>query len=215
VARTYFFTPPTNYQIATAYPLIIAFHGSGDNGANVRGYYGLEEPAKGQALFVYPSGNAADGGWSLANDGPDVKLVDAILKELLASYCVDTDAVFATGFSYGGWMATQIACARPMVIKGIAPVAGGGPQGSCSSATPAMIIHGSADGAEPIVAGENARNHYRDTNGCQSSSQPASPSPCVSLNGCKSPVLWCEHAGGHEIPTFARQGMWDFFESLH
>jgi poly(3-hydroxybutyrate) depolymerase len=214
--RSYFFVPPTDYSPNKPYPIVIGFHGAGGNGENARGHFALEAPAQGQALFAFPSGNQGDGGWALTNDGPDMKLVDAILAEVEQHYCVDKAAVFAVGFSYGGWMATQVACARPALVRGIASIAGGGPMGGCSSAVAAMIIHGTADGAEPIAAGEGSRNHFRETNGCGAGSAATDPAPCVAFDACSAghPLLWCAHGGGHDIPDFGRPAIWNFFQSL-
>lgn len=214
--RSYFFVPPASYSSAKAYPIIVGFHGGGGNGQNGHDYFALEAPTGGQALLVFPSGNQGDGGWALQNEGPDMLLFDAILSEVEQAYCVDRARVFATGFSYGGWMATQVACARPNVVRAISSIAGGGPMGQCSAAVAAMIIHGTADGAEPIAAGEASRDRFRGSNGCGTGTSATDPAPCVAYAGCAAgePLLWCAHPGDHGIPDFARKGMWDFFMGL-
>jgi poly(3-hydroxybutyrate) depolymerase len=120
------------------------------------------------------------------------------------------------GFSYGGWMATQAGCARPDVFRAIASAAGGGPQGSCSSPVAAMLMHGRSDDAEPIGSGERSRDHFVESNGCESATAPAQPSPCVSYAGCEptKDVLWCAFDGVHQVPDFGPAGMWNFFSRL-
>ena len=215
-ARSYLLVPPESYNKDTAYAVIFAFHGSGGNGAGLRQSVGLEAVTEKKAIFVYPDG--AGGIWDLKNNGSDAKLFDSIMTTLSANWCVDTGAVFALGFSYGGWAATQIASARPNVVRAIASIAGGGPQGSSNSdpAVAAMIIHGKADTAEPIAAGVSSRDHFVRINGCASTSKAASPAPCLAYDGCKpkKSVYWCEHDGGHGVPDFAPSGMWAFFNSM-
>jgi polyhydroxybutyrate depolymerase len=214
--RGYFLVPPTGYDSKTPYALVFAFHGAGGDGSGLRGYFGLEAASKGQAIFVYPDG--LGGIWDLKNDGPDAKLFDALLTTLEDAWCIDKGSVFTAGFSYGGWAATQMAKARPAVVRGVASIAGGGPQGGGSKDAPvaAIIVHGSSDGAEPIAAGESSRDHFLATNGCGATSSDVAPAPCKTYAGCMTgkAVQWCQHAGGHEVPAFAPTGIWGFFASL-
>jgi poly(3-hydroxybutyrate) depolymerase len=215
-ARSYFISPPKNYKSNTAYPLVFVFHGGGDNGKSMQGWSGLEAGATTGALFVYPDG--LGGIWDLKNDGPDTKLFDRLVTTLEDEWCIDKTAIFAAGFSYGGWAATQLAVARPTVVRAVASIEGGGPQGGKSSdpAVAAMIIHGTEDTAEPIAAGISSRNHFVSTNGCGNTTSAMTPSPCVAYNGCKDgkSVAWCEHPGAHEIPSFSPAGIWNFFMNV-
>jgi len=211
--RGYFLAPPTPYDNGTPYAVVFAYHGSGGSGSSFRPAGGVEGAAANQAIFVYPDG--AGGIWDLKNNGSDAKLFDAILATLSANWCIDTGAVFAVGFSYGGWAATQMASARPAAVRAVASIEGGGPQAASNSdpAVAAMIIHGKDDTAEPLASGESSRDHFLKTNGCGNTSSPLNPAPCVTYSGCKpkKSVAWCQHDGGHEIPAFSAAGIWAFF----
>jgi polyhydroxybutyrate depolymerase len=215
-SRGYFLAPPAPYDSGTAYAVVFAYHGSGGNGSGLRGYFGLEAASAGKAIFVYPDG--VGGIWDLKNSGSDAKLFDAVLATLSANWCIDTGAVFAAGFSYGGWAATQMAAARPTVVRGVASIEGGGPQGASNDdpAVAAMIIHGKNDGAEPLASGEGSRDHFLKIDGCGSTSSAITPAPCVTYANCKpqKAVAWCEHDGAHEIPAFAPAAIWAFFSSV-
>lgn|GEM_PF-2551332 len=214
-SRGYLLVPPTPYDKDTPYSVVFAFHGGGANGASFRPSF--EAETANQAIFVYPDG--AGGVWDLKNNGSDAKLFDSILATLSANWCIDSGAVFAFGFSYGGWAATQMASARPSVVRAIASVEGGGPQGSSNSDPPvaAMIIHGKNDTAEPLASGQSSRDHFLKVDGCGSTPTATTPSPCVTYDGCKpkkSSVVWCEHEGAHEVPGFAPAAIWSFFKSM-
>jgi len=182
----------------------------------MQSWSGFEAPANGAALFVYPDG--LNGIWDLGNNGPDAKLFDQLVSTLEDAWCIDKGAIFAEGFSYGGWAATQLAVSRPTVVRAIASIEGGGPQGGKTTdpAVAAMIIHGTADTAEPIASGISSRTHFVATNGCGSVTAALAPDPCVAYSGCKAgkSVAWCQHAGGHTIPDFAAAGIFSFFMSM-
>lgn len=215
VARGYLVAPPASYDNNKPYALIFAYHGAGGTGAAFRPTVDFEAGTANQAIFVYPDG--AGGIWDLKNNGSDAKLFDSILASMSANWCLDTGAIYAVGFSYGGWAATQMASARPTIVRAIVSIAGGGPQGSTSGDPPvaAMLIHGTNDGLEPIASGMSSRDHFVKINGCTTTSSATTPAPCVSYAGCKpkKSVLWCAHDGVHQVPAFTAAGMWAFFNS--
>ena len=51
-------------------------------------------------------------------------------------------------------------------------------------------------------------------NHCTTTSQPIEPSPCVEYTGCDAgyPVIWCEHTGGHTVPSFDSAAIGTFFQ---
>jgi poly(3-hydroxybutyrate) depolymerase len=211
--RTYTITIPSGYDSNTPYALILGYHGFGDVGNGARGAFNLESTANNKAIFAYPDG--AGGVWTLTETGADILMFDALLASLSSKFCIDQKAVFAMGFSYGGWMTNALGCYRGNKLNGFISVAGGGPGGTCPGApTPAMIVHGSMDTAEPPRSGEASRDFWRGANQCGSSSSDAAPSPCVQYSGCAKPVLWCLHPADHRVPNFVTTGAWAWFNSL-
>jgi poly(3-hydroxybutyrate) depolymerase len=197
--------------------LVLVFHGKGSNGRGMRDYVGaaLEGAAAGQAVFVYPDGVDDGPGWPNV-DGKDVAFVDALLAKLAGQLCYDRSRVFATGFSYGGFMSNNLGCARAGTIRGIASVSSGGPWGTCNgSAVAAWIAHGSSDGTVSLTSGQGSRDHWRAEDGCTQATHATSPPPCVAYEGCgANPVVWCQFDGGHEVPSFAPPAIWSFFNEL-
>ncbi len=222
--RSYILAVPSGYDGSRPLALIFAWHGRGSNSAQARAYFGVEAAAGDEAILVYPQGleitaTPGDTGWDLGADSVDTALFDAVLDTVAADYCIDRDRVFSTGHSYGGFMTNTLGCQRSSVLRGIAPVAGGGPYGSCEGgAMASMVVHGSMDMIVPVAMGEGSRDHWLSAAGCAATTTATDPSPCVAYDGCAEPVWWCEHdetaLSGHTWPTFAGAGIWSFFVAL-
>jgi polyhydroxybutyrate depolymerase len=142
-----------------------------------------------------------------------------MISELEASYCVDQDRLFSTGFSYGGIMSDTLACQMADVFRAIAPMAGTVFGGSCNRANPiaAWIEHGEDDTVLPPDGGVAMRDILLEANHCTSTSQPVDPSPCVAYDGCDPgyPVVWCPVPGeGQAIPSFGGSAIAAFFQQF-
>ncbi|MCE9580486.1 MAG: hypothetical protein K8W52_45625 [Deltaproteobacteria bacterium] len=239
--RTYVLSVPATASIDAALPIVFAFHGDGGTGAGIRSSLGLEAPAAGGAIFVYPDGiSRADGWWDLeglpaAND--DIALFDALVTEIEAHYCVDPHRIFATGFSRGGFFVNHLACERGDVLRAIAPQSGGGPywgdyngDGRLVCPTPpvpALVIHGNADNVvhnDPnpatLEGGWQAFEHWVYWNspaphsGVTFATSPSLPSPCVISQETPAdhPVIACFIDGlGHAPWSEQATTVWNFF----
>jgi len=212
LTRTYVVSIPS-VQPGKVYPLVFAFHGSGDTGANFRQWSGFESAAAGRAIMVYPDG--VDKVWPNDN-GRDVAMFDAVLARLQQTACVDGARVFGTGFSYGGYMSNTLGCARAGVVRAIAPFSGGDPGDTCNGTRlAAWIAHGAQDPKVDISQGEASRDRWRQVDHCGDAVFDTNPSPCVAY-GCDAgyPVVWCEFQGQHEIPSWGPAGALAFFLSF-
>ncbi len=225
-ARTYQIYVPTGTSSETALPLIFALHGGGGNAAGARNDYKLEAVVGSNAIIVYPNNmtNYASGG--------DMDFFDAVLDDTLGKYCIDSHRVFATGFSMGGIFVNGVGCLRGgSTVRGIIPVAGSGPNPNlgpaseadiaCPSGTPkgdvaVMIIHGTADTNALFKYGQWEANYWTRAEGCSSTTTNLS-SPyqgCVGYQGCRVPVDFCQHSGGHMVPSTAAANIWAFIGNL-
>lgn len=214
VARTYILAVPAGVSPNAKLPVLLGFHGGSDTGLNASRYMGLTGTEA--ALYVYPQAPywpAAGGvGWDVDPAGVDFPFVDALMAALGQRFCVDTTRVFATGKSNGAFFANALACHRPGLLRGIAPVAGGGPSGNCTRAVSAMIVHGTADTVVPIGSGRYSRDYWLAANRyADAASVPTIPAPCVAYPGMANRVLWCQHGGAHIWPTWAGTGIRGFF----
>lgn len=225
VERRYLRSVPASYDGSRPLALIFAWHGRGGNGMIARQYFGIEAAAGADAIVVYPFGlpvssTPTDTGWELTPNGRDVALFDAIQTELRQQYCIGR--TYSMGHSFGGYMSNTLACARGgtavEAVRAIAPVAGGGPFGQCSGApVSAIVIHGTSDAVVPFSEGENAHASWRTKAGCETTSMPIAPSPCVADDGCDNGLVvrFCPHTetanSGHGWPSFVAGAVWQLF----
>jgi len=217
--RTYYVQLPDDYDSNQAYPVVFLFHPMGGTAEMAMRMYNVRSNWP-DAIYVSPQGLESDGttGWPNSN-GQDVAFTRAMMSELEASYCVDQDRYFSTGFSYGGIMSDTIACQMADLFRAIAPMAGSVFGGGCNPANPiaAWIEHGDADDVLPSSAGEAMRDILLETNHCSSTSHPVDPDPCVEYEGCDPgyPVVWCLVPGeGHAIPNFGGSAIAAFFQQF-
>src|SRR5450432_3263269 len=125
--RRYILRVPTTYDNTKPYKLVIAYHArdSNDHTVYTQNYYGLSSLSNNTTIFVAPNGQlngapcAGTGtgesgcGWPNTSD-QDMALADAVVKQVEDNFCVDTNRIFATGWSYGASMSEQTACERPL-----------------------------------------------------------------------------------------------------
>jgi polyhydroxybutyrate depolymerase len=216
ITRTFEMNLPDGYAATRAYPLVMAYHGSGGTGATARSYFGFRQEMGQDAIVVYPDAlpDEEDPGWDLEAEGVDVQFFDVLRAHLLASFCVDDTRIFVTGHSKGAYMSNLLGCVRPGSLTAIAPVAGGPiNRATCVGDVAAWVTHGALDQSVPLSAGEGARDLWREMNRCDDTFVGTDPSPCVAYEGCKRDTHWCLHEGAHEWPDDAAQAIWQFFEA--
>jgi polyhydroxybutyrate depolymerase len=229
--RTYLLSVPAGYTGKDPLALVVVFHERASSGAQIKKDLPIEAKAGEKAIFVYPDGQPQviannDTGWDLQSaadgkEGNDVLLVDALVSSISDGYCVDTKRVFAAGFGYGGEFVDTLGCYRGDVVRAIAPIAGGDVfhDEFCKGTPSAWIAHGKDD----LTIGYDkfaipSRDHWLTVDGCGMTPAATDPAPCESYAGCKAgtAVTFCGHngLGGHVVPDFAPQAIWDFFAKL-
>lgn len=227
--RSYLVSRLGGYECpAEGLALVLFFHGSAGNGASERVQLNttwedltLEETVGGEALFVYPDGlphrdcGRKSSCWDRDPQGRDVAFFDALLEEVSANYCVDTDRVYAMGHSRGGRFVEVLGCERSADLAGIAMVAVGADNvESCSGSVPAYISHGVDDQTIAFEQGWSHVENWADRNGCEVPSPGAPVGECVDIRGCDAPVRWCPTAEtdweGHAVPGLFDETVWPF-----
>ena len=108
------------------WPLVLFLHGAGERGANLdlvktHGPPKLIQQGK-EFPFIVVSPQCPQGIW-----WPEiVDTLAALLDEVRENYAVDSDRVYLTGLSMGGYGTWTLACRYPERFAAIAPVCGGG-----------------------------------------------------------------------------------------
>ncbi|MEQ1756483.1 MAG: PHB depolymerase family esterase [Micropepsaceae bacterium] len=154
-------------------PLLIVYHGGGQDAGRARKYTRFDEYAgREQIIVVYPQGldnnwndgrNSADLMERAAASTNDLEFTSQIIAQLAGERLVDPSHVYLTGASNGGIMALYAGCKLGGRIAGIAPVVANLPvDWKCgASGLPAMFIHGTEDAFMPYAGGKVAAKVQR------------------------------------------------------
>jgi polyhydroxybutyrate depolymerase len=163
--RSYAVHAPDRKPPAAGFPLVLAFHGGGSNGAGMMRMTGLNAVADTRgAIVVYPDGvdrHWNDGRSTIKNKTDDVAFVNAILDEVGRRYAVDRGRIFATGASNGALFVQRLGCELSSRVAAIAPLAGPMPADLASHCRPAqpvsvLQIEGDSDPIMPFAGGKVA-----------------------------------------------------------
>ena len=158
--------------LAPGAPLILALHGSGENGTAMRieTGYAFERLADQRGFaVVYPNGQ--DGHWNTCEidrdaqkPAPDdVRFLTALADRFIGQIRTDRNRVFSVGLSEGGFMAIRLALEAPSRFRAVAPVAANLPEPENFQCKPVarggasvILIHGTKDPLIPFHGGEGS-----------------------------------------------------------
>lgn len=223
--RRYILNVPTNYDNSKPYRLIVSYHqldGNDKQNYNWQ-YYGLLPLSNNSTIFVAPNGQkngsactgTGDGdsgcGWPNSGDS-DLALADAVVAQIEENFCIDTNRIFAVGWSYGGSMSYRTACSRPQGgtgatwgVRGIAVYSAAQLSGNCTPSKPVAYFH--AHGTNDTVLnydsmGMPLAQNFAKANGCTWATPTKVTNGahvCTNLSGCNEgyPLEFCSFAGGH------------------
>ncbi|HET6149921.1 MAG TPA: PHB depolymerase family esterase [Polyangia bacterium] len=235
-----------------ALPLVFNLHGSGGTASGQQAYTAMDTLADAQGFIAaYPDGAVALGGgfaWNvpgqpLSGGGavpPDAADDVAFFAQAIAilgqRYAIDGRRIYATGFSGGGRMASQIGCDLSPVVAAVAPVSGLRFPGPCADAraVPVISFHGTADTTNPYEGGgptywtysvPSAAAQWAAHDGCAATPEVTQAAAGVELSayrGCTAGAevaLYTIAGAGHEWPGAPQQAftidassvMWAFF----
>ena len=165
VSRSYGIYVPEGYNQNSPTPLVFNFHGFG----GTISYYMNEADMRlvsdsNNFILVYPQGSLMDGathwnpcpiGGDNKSNADDLGFAQAIIQDILESYNIDTNRVYAVGYSNGGMMAYGLATNRGKLLAAVASVSGA--MLDCIDTVlhpmPVLHMHGTSDGV--IAYGED------------------------------------------------------------
>lgn len=174
--REYLVHVPPGYASSAPPPVVIAFHGTPSDAAEIRRITDFDRYADLEGFVtVYPEASVGD--WatgclacpSAADHAriDDVAFVRRLVQRLDADLPIDRGRVFAVGFSNGALFANHLACAAADLLAGVGIVgatlidAAFVPACRPARAIPVALIHGDLDpsfppGGRAFGAGEDA-----------------------------------------------------------
>ena len=155
--REYILYVPASYTGSSAVPLVFNFHGYTSNATEQMLYGDFRSIADtANFIIVHPNGMPDAFGTTHFNVGwggstiDDVGFASALIDSISAEYNINSDRVYSTGMSNGGFMSYHLACQLSNKIAAVASVTGSMSPATFNSCnpqhpTPILEIHGTAD----------------------------------------------------------------------
>ncbi len=195
-------------------PLLMSFHGRGIGAGWNQGGMMKFEPIADREGFavVYP--DSVDGSWDLGGT-TDTDFVNKIIEDMSAKYSIDTDRVYASGFSMGGMFSHVLACKMPNTIAAIVPGNGyplGGLSGcDTSRSVPIFHVHGTADDFVKYSGIHSFLETWIDQYGCPQDPVRTEPYPADKPDSQSFKEYWgpCDNGNGQvsEVTLVSVTGM--------
>jgi polyhydroxybutyrate depolymerase len=201
-------------------PLVLSFHGHGDNMQNFQ-HTNVHE-AWPEAVVVYfqglPSRRDRLDGWQTEkgqDDDRDLRLVDVALASLRTRFQVDDARIYSTGFSNGANFTYLLWAERPGVFAAFAPVAARlRPSVKPVQQKPLFHVAGTQDAQISFADQQDAIAVARRVNGVAGKGAGASCGGGCTLytSPGAQPVMTWIHSGGHEYPASTSERIAKFFK---
>ena len=247
--RSFIVHVPPNFDYETqSLPLVFVLHGYTSQAPIIRQYSGFDQIADQENfIVVYVQGitdSFGNTGWNvnvvasfLGVD--DVGFFKALIKYFKASYNIDSNNIFSSGMSLGGFMSYRLACELDE-INSIGSVTGsmaGYYQCNPPKKTSTIHFHGTSDrtvpydGVEWSLSARDAHNFWKTHNKCNSQveinlpdfngdgkitkrliSYDCDEDKAVELYSLEDEGhIWWNRNWGHDINT--SELIWQFFKS--
>jgi len=165
--REYLIYIPSSYDSTQATPLVLSFHGGSGTAYGYMQYTDMRSVADTAGfLIAYPQGSLDSEGFShwnsmLYTEGSksvvdDVGFIQSLLNDIEDNYNIDTNRIYASGFSNGADFSFSLGCYLNSKFAAIVSVSGLMAQESetyCNpiSSTGIMIVHGTSDTERPYL----------------------------------------------------------------
>jgi polyhydroxybutyrate depolymerase len=175
--------------------------------------------------LAFIAAQGVEGTWDLPN-GPrtmdstgaaEFAYFEAVIADAVARHGIDPDRVVAAGFSAGGMMVWNLACARPALFAGFVPVSGTywlEPPATCAQPVASIVhIHGDRDETVPLDGrpiGETRQGKVSDSltmygtfgNFGPAQKRDAGGLACTERAARSGDILdFCLFEGGHSFRT--------------
>ena len=190
--RTFIVHIPPNFDSNYSIPLLFVLHGYTSSANAIHNYSGFDQIADQENFIaVYVQGTTdlnGTTGWNVNvvgtfDDVDDVGFFKALIQYFKTDYNIDSDKIFSSGMSLGGFMSYRLACELEE-INGIGSVTGShAVYYTCNPPNKKNIIHfhGNSDIVVPYygtswsVPVETVHDFWANNNNCQDQSQITVP----------------------------------------
>ncbi len=206
---------PQNYNPddTVKYPIVLFLHGAGERGNDneiqltyIDKIFGSDDFRYKYPCFVLapqcPTGSRwVEVDWSLQSHIiPDtmsipLKLTMAVLLKTIQKYNIDTDRIYVTGLSMGGYGTWDIIARFPNLFAAAIPICGGGDENTADKIKniPIWAFHGSRDKVVPVTRTRNMIAAIKAQGG----------NPKYNEISNRGHLVWND--------AYATQGLWDWF----
>jgi predicted peptidase len=172
----------SDYAEGVKYPLVIFLHGSGERGSDNEAQlkWGVANFATDQVMKMHPAIVIApqcpeNQQWAHFSDNlklertpsASMKLLIELIQDAISKMPVDTNRIYITGLSMGGFGTFDAISRYPDLFAAAVPVCGGGDISKAPSFKhiPMWIFHGALDGAVSPVLSQNMVKALTDAGG--------------------------------------------------
>jgi len=211
--RTVIVHVPSGYGGTKPVALVLNLHGSESTASAQEAFTGMDATADADGFVVaYPQAAIAAGpgyDWNVPDEpligggkapkgAPnDVAFLVQLVSQLEARYCIDAKRVYATGFSGGARMTSQLGCDAAGTFAAVAPVSGLRLPSPCAAkrSVPVVSFHGTADPVDPYRGGGEAYWSY---------SVPVAAKRWAAHDGCAAKPVTSTPANGATLTAYGR-----------
>lgn len=159
LSLSYWLFLPKDYDSKSKnkYPLILFLHGAGERGSDLEKVkvHGIPKIAQQDSAFPFIclAPQCPDNQW-WTEHSDDLK---GLIDETITHYKVDTNRIYLTGLSMGGFGTWDLAIKYPHLFAAIAPICGGGMPFLAERIKhlPAWVFHGAKDPVVPLSLSED------------------------------------------------------------
>ena len=173
---------PENYDESKEYPLLFFFHGAGERGNDneLQFFHCVQYLADNmpETIIVAPQCPVnhqwvdtpwANGAYSIDTvpESNEMKAVMELLEELKENYSIDTDRMYVSGISMGGFGTWDAIMRHNDVFAAAIAVCGGGDPSQAENLVdvPLYVFHGDADDAVPVSGSRDTVQAIKDAGG--------------------------------------------------
>ena len=154
---------PAGFEAGQPTPVVLNFHGLGSTGIQQVALTEYEALAKSEGfIVVHPTGLDIPGrgaSWELDQtdipDRDDLTYANELIDLMIEEYCGDTNRIYSTGMSNGGFFTSRLVCELADRIAAASSIAGVSHFEDCdpSRDVPFLAFHGTSDKVVPFSGG--------------------------------------------------------------